>query len=128
MEHAKTAKMMLREQREKYERRKPCKWFVMLLFMLFGSVLLMLITRLITFVSNSMYDRKAMEQLMTDLIGQRNISQAISDEIIITAYEYNSQQPRLFSKHLAQQEPNRYEMVTSLATGSSSAAPLYFEP
>lgn len=91
MEHTRTAKAMLQEERSKYEKRKPCKWFVMLLFMVLGSLLLILFTRMITFVSNSMYDRTAMEGLMDNLIGRRNISQAISDELIITAYEYNSQ-------------------------------------
>jgi len=65
---------------------------------------------------------------MRDMIGRRNISQAISDEIMITAYEFNSQQPKLFTKYLAEREPNRFEVLLSNATGSSSAAPGFFEP
>lgn len=82
---------MLKEERAIYEKRKPCKWFVMLLVMIIGSMFLIIFTRMITFVSNSLYDRTAIEDLMRDMIGRRNISQAISGEIMITAYEFNSQ-------------------------------------
>lgn len=89
-EHTKTAKEMLREERAEYEKRKPCKWMVMILFMIIGSLFLVIFTRMISYLSNSLYDRTAIEDLMRDMIGRRNISQAISDEIMITAYEFNS--------------------------------------
>ena len=73
-EHVKTAKMMLKEERANYQKRKPCKWFVMIMFMVIGSLFLILFTRMITFVSNSLYDRSAIESLMRDMIGRRNIS------------------------------------------------------
>ena len=46
-EHSKTAKQMLREERANYEKRKPCKWFVMILFMIIGSLFLVIFTRMI---------------------------------------------------------------------------------
>lgn len=100
----------------------------MLLFMAIGSVFLILFTTMITFVSNSLYDRTAIEDLMRSMIGKRNITQALVEEIMITAYEYNSQQPKLFTKYGAIQEPNRFQVLASNATGSSSAAPGFFEP
>ena len=62
----------------------------MILFMIIGSLFLVIFTRMISYLSNSLYDRTAIEDLMRDMIGRRNITQAISDEIMITAYEFNS--------------------------------------
>lgn len=100
-EHAQTAKELLNDSKEKYYKRKPCKWVVTLLFMLVGSLLMIIFTKMVTIASNSLYDREAIEQLMRDMIGRKNITEAITDELIVVTYEYNSQQPRLFSKHFA---------------------------
>ena len=62
----------------------------MLMFMIIGSLFLVIFTRMITLLSNSLYDRTAIEDLMRDMIGKRNMSQMMSDEIMITAYEFNS--------------------------------------
>ena len=79
-------------------------------------------------LSNSLYDRKAIEKLMHELIGAKNISSAMPDELLIVAYDYNSKQPRLYSKHFAQLDAAIYDVQMSKATGGSSAAPVYFEP
>lgn len=99
-----------------------------MMFMVIGSFFLIGFTKMITFVSNSLYDRQAIEGLMDSLIGQRNISQAIIDEVMIVTYEYNSQAPRLFSKYWANWNPSLYEVKYSIACGGSSAAPGYFTP
>lgn len=65
---------------------------------------------------------------MRSMIGKRNMTEMMVDEIMITAYEFNSQQPKLFTKYGAETEPNRYQVLASNATGSSSAAPGFFEP
>ena len=65
---------------------------------------------------------------MNELIGDRNISSAMFDEVLLVAYEYNSHGPRLYSKHFSEKEPNIYDVKFSLATGGSSAAPIYFDP
>ena len=96
--------------------------------MFIGSFFLVMFARMVTFATNSLYDRSAIEALMNEMIGRRNISQAISDELIITSYEYNSQDSRLYSKYLAELDPDVFDLRTSFATGSSSAAPGFFEP
>lgn len=69
--------------------------------MVFGSILLMSLTNVYTFATNSLYDRSSIEELMRQLIGKRNITEIITDELIVVTYEYNSQKPRLFSKYFA---------------------------
>jgi len=65
---------------------------------------------------------------MEQLIGGKNISDSLFDEMLLVAYEYNSQQPRLYSKYFSNTDKAIYDVKMSLATGGSSAAPFYFEP
>jgi hypothetical protein len=62
----------------------------MLMFMFIGSLFLVIFTRMITYLSNSLYDRSAIEDLMRSMIGKRNMTEMMVDEIMITAYEFNS--------------------------------------
>jgi len=38
----------------------------------------------------SRYNRTQLEALMTDYLGQANVSQALTKEVLIVAYDYNS--------------------------------------
>ena len=51
-----------------------------------------------------------MEGLMNDLIGKRNISEAMFDEVLLVAYEYNSQQPRFYSKYFTYIDNGIYDV------------------
>jgi patatin-like phospholipase/acyl hydrolase len=46
----------------------------------------------------------------------------------VVAYDYNSQQPRFFSKYFAHEDAGIYDVPIGNATGASSAAPTYFDP
>ena len=65
---------------------------------------------------------------MDTLIGTKNMSAAMPDELLVVAYDYNSKQPRFYSKHFSQMDEGIYDVPMSLATGGSSAAPIFFEP
>ena len=95
---------------------------------LIGSSLGLGVPKITSVLSNSLYDRKAIEALMSELIGKKNISAAMQDELLVVAYDYNSKQPRLYSKYFAELDANIYDVQMSKATGGSSAAPIYFEP
>ena len=90
IEHAKKAKDILKEQREKYKRGKPKKWVFFGLGIFIGLVLGIALPKVYQFFTNSLYDRSQMETLMAKLIGGRNVSESIFDELLIVAYEYNS--------------------------------------
>jgi patatin-like phospholipase/acyl hydrolase len=47
---------------------------------------------------------------------------------LITAFDYNSLEPRFFSKYFAKMNPNVYDVKIGESTGASSAAPTYFDP
>lgn len=65
---------------------------------------------------------------MQSYLGAANIKDAISDEVLVVAYDYNSQQPRFFSKYFSNEDSGIYDVPIGNATGASSAAPTYFDP
>lgn len=96
--------------------------------MLIGSILGIGVPGIFNALKNSLYDRVAIEGLMDELIGAKNISSAMPDELLIVAYDYNSKQPRFYSKHFSALDEGIYDVQMSKATGGSSAAPVFFEP
>jgi patatin-like phospholipase/acyl hydrolase len=46
----------------------------------------------------------------------------------VVTYDYNSQQPRLYSKYFLNNNSKIYNVTLANATSSSSAAPTYFKP
>ena len=119
---------MLRGAKITYEKNRYKKWVVCLLGVLIGSILGLAVPGIYGVLNNSLYDRKAIEGLMDELIGKKNISAAMQDELLVVAYDYNSKQPRFYSKHFSQMDEGIYDVAMSYATGGSSAAPVYFEP
>ena len=65
---------------------------------------------------------------MKDKLGAAGINEALTDEILIVAYDYNSQEPRFYSKFYAEIDPYIYNVSLDEATAASSAAPTYFKP
>jgi len=41
-------------------------------------------------VNNSSYNRASLDKIMKDLLGDFNIKDTLSDEVLIVAYDYNS--------------------------------------
>jgi len=59
-------------------------------YIILGSCIGFIVPGLINKLSNAKYDRASLEGVMEDLLGKFTISQTITDEILITAYDYNS--------------------------------------
>jgi len=79
-------------------------------------------------LNSSLYKRSNLEKIMDDYLGAYNVEDVLTDEILIVAYDYNSQEPRFYSKYYSDQDKAIYDVPIGNATGASSAAPLYFEP
>ena len=128
LEGYRRASEVLRSAKEHYMENRYKKWVVCLIGVLIGTILGLGVPGLYKILSNSLYDRKAIEGLMDELIGQKNVSQAMPDELLIVAFDYNSKQPRFYSKYFSSIDEGIYDVQMSKATGGSSAAPVYFEP
>jgi patatin-like phospholipase/acyl hydrolase len=50
------------------------------------------------------------------------------DELLISAYDFNSQQPRFYSKYFKLHNTGNYDVLLREAMGGSGAAPIYFDP
>ena len=86
------------------------------------------IPSLIYKLAHSKYSRESLDNIMKELLGDFDIEEAITDELLVVAYDYNSQQPRFFSKYFAKEDAGIYDVAIGSATGASSAAPTYFDP
>jgi hypothetical protein len=58
---------------------------------------------LLSVLDKSLYDRKPLEDLMREKVGERFIKEAMTDELLVVAYDYNSQSPRYYSKYFTNQ-------------------------
>jgi len=75
-----------------------------------------------------MYDRKGVEKILSNYLGGVRFAEITTDEVMIVAYDYNSQEPRFFSKYFAERDSMIYDVPLNDATGASSAAPTFFDP
>ena len=85
----------------KYERHRPLKWAVTLVFLIIGLLIANFLPPAINFLFGARYNRYKLEKLMYDKLGAAGINDVLTDEIIIVAYDYNSQEPRFYSKFFA---------------------------
>ena len=122
------AKKLLLDKETKYKNNKPKKWALVGLGLAIGACLGMWIPDIYNFATNTLFDRSGIESLLKDLIGGRNITQSLFDDLLIVAYEYNSQTPRFYSKYFSKQDKGIFDIGMNLAAGGSSAVPGAFEP
>lgn len=112
----------------KYQAQKIKKYFVFALGLIIGLILGIKIPSIVNMLTHSSYSRVSLDNIMQTLLGKFHINQSMTDEILIVAYEYNSQEPRFFSKYFSKMEPKIYDVPVGNATGASSAAPTFFDP
>jgi hypothetical protein len=48
----------------------------------------------------SKFSRGSLDKIMTGYFGKRDFKEMITNELMVTSYEYNSQKPRFFSKYM----------------------------
>lgn len=120
--------MLLAQAKANYELNKPKMWIVLVFGIIVGMILGVNIPYLINKINHSLYSRKSLDNIMKTLLGDYKIDQALTDELMIVAYEYNSERPRFYSKWFAERNKDIYNVPIGNATGASSAAPTFFDP
>ena len=128
LDENKKAKGMLAESKAKFERDRYKKWFVAMVGVLIGGFLGYTIPTITSVLTRSMYDRAGLDKLTLDLLPDFKVYDASPDEVLICAYEYNSQQPRFYSKYFARQYPYIYDQLIAKAIAGSSSVPGGFQP
>ena len=99
LEENKKAKNMLADSKAKFEKDKFKKWIVCLAGVLIGGFLGYTIPAITNVLTRTMYDRAGLDGLTLELLPDFYVKDASPDEVLICAYEYNSQQPRFYSKY-----------------------------
>ena len=89
----------LKEKESKYKANTHRKWILVILGAFVGVFLGFFIPKIWAKLTKSAYSREGLEKVMYENLGNHTINQAITDETLIVAYDYNSQEPRLFSKY-----------------------------
>lgn len=79
-------------------------------------------------LGSSKFSRKSLDNVMKGYFGKRYFPEMTTNELMVISYEYNSQEPRFFSKYMTQENPGIYNTTIGNATASSSAAPTFFNP
>ena len=77
-------------------------------------------------LTRSTYDRRTIDNLLTDMFGQYRMEDALTDEIMTIAYSYNAQQPRFYTKYNSKNNSAVYNLTMADAVGASSSLPIYF--
>ena len=113
---------------EKYEQDKPKYWVVLAGFIVIGIILGIELPAIVNKLTSSLYSRENLDNIMLNLLGDFRINEVLTTELLIVAYDYNSQEPRFFSKYFSHQDPGIYDHVVGSATGASSAVPTFFDP
>jgi patatin-like phospholipase/acyl hydrolase len=113
----------------KYHEDKGKKWIVMLISMTILGVIGFFIMPYLYALSHSEYDRTGIQQVVYEYFGdETNINEALTKEVVIVSYEWNSHEPRIFSKYTANLDPPTYNVSITNAAQASSSAPIYFDP
>jgi len=79
-------------------------------------------------LTNAKYSRKSLDIVMHKELGAYGFGSLLVQELLVVAYEYNSMEPRFYSRYFLNQDPGIYDVPIGNATGSSSAAPTFFDP
>lgn len=86
---------------EEVEKKKRFFWYNLAFFVVIGIIFAVIAQKVFAKLSKPKYNRMSLENVMKDRLGHYLISETITDELLITAYDYNSQEPRFYSKYFA---------------------------
>jgi hypothetical protein len=74
----------------KYMEKKGRKWIVMLVGGIIGGIIGWLLMPVFYSLTKSSYDRSGIESICEEMFGNVKIEDAITNEVNIVSYEYNS--------------------------------------
>lgn len=97
----KTAEQRLLRWDKKYRERKGRKWITMLVGFIAGGILGWLVMPLVNKLKHSLYDRRGLAGVTEAKFGETRMSEVLTPEIMIVAYDFRNHKPVLFTKYAA---------------------------
>lgn len=128
LDENKKAKSMIQESKAKFEKDRPKKWVVCAVGVLIGGILGWSVPTITRILTRSVYDRSGLDSLTKELLPGAMVDDATAEEVLICAYDYNSQQPRFYSKYFSNDQPGIYNKEIAVAIAGSSSVPGGFQP
>lgn len=113
---------------KKYYEQKPIKWVIVFVFFVLGMLLGYEIPKHLYVLLYAKYQRGGLDTVMQKNLGHYKFEEILTQELLIPAYAYNTQEPRFFSRYFSHNEPGIYDVTIASACEASSAAPTFFAP
>ena len=101
--------LLLREK-TKYKKNYFKMWLCTIIGVILGVLLAPLTLEIWEFTGYSLYDRTGLDLLAEEKLGNTTWNDILVDDLMITAYEYNSKQPRFYSKYFNRMDPGFYDL------------------
>ena len=122
------ANQLLHDEKMKYRKNgfKIWVWFSVGIFA--GIVFSPLVIFATSKLGYSGYVRTGLDNGLEENFNDLKFSDILQDELLVAAYEFNSQSPRFFSNYMDQNNYGEYNVMLREAVGASAAAPTYFDP
>jgi hypothetical protein len=98
-DHVAETTASLTDAEKRYQEQKPLKWAVFGIGIVLGIFFGIEIPKVTNMLGASKYSRKSLDNVMKTLLGEYKFSDALTQELLVVAYEYNSQEPRFYSKY-----------------------------
>ena len=111
-----------------YSRGKFRKWACASFCLIFGALIAFPLSTAAFRANKALFSRSGLDAAYDEFVGDTLISEAITDELFIIAYDYNNQEPRFYSKKFIELDPGVYNVSIGFASGASASMPGGFPP
>jgi patatin-like phospholipase/acyl hydrolase len=101
---------LLFKEKAKYKKNYFKMWLCTVIGVIIGAILAPLTLEVWEFSGYSLYDRSGLDELTKVKLGNYTWNDILVDDLMITAYEYNSKQPRFYSKYFNRIDPGFYNL------------------
>jgi hypothetical protein len=91
----------------KYRERKGRKWITMLIGMLALGITGWFVIPLFNKLNHSLYNRLGLQGVTEEKFGETRISEVLTDDIMIVAYDFRNHKPVIFTKYAATNEKSQ---------------------
>ena len=91
-----------------YHRKKSRKWIGMVFSAAFFGAITYIAIPTLKQAFSANYNRSGIESICKDKFGDTNIMDALTDEVVIVSFEFNTHTPFLFTKYNAERLPTYY--------------------
>ena len=122
------AKLRAKKDLEKFHRKRPRKWLWTFLAVFLGLIVGFGGAKGIAVLFGGLYSRSGMDRITNLYAENLKMKDLVPSEVLIVALDYNSMEPRFYSKYFDRIAPGTYNQSAAQAIASSASPPIVFTP